>query len=646
SYDGIAAARSGIVYPHQTSWLQTIVMGPATVSFWTLAENPVGFDAFSWKFTINNSLPPGTVLPGPLWPRPRSTPLFPLPWYQYTYDLGAGPNVLRWTASGYSSGAEAAYVSLDKVSVSAARPLSITWQPYDISVYFGSRFVLNASAIGTPPLRYQWRKNGVNIAHATNASFMIFQCTSANSGVYSLVVSNSQGHVISSNAVVTVLPPAPPFFIREPENITAYVGQNVYLNGYVNGSPPFFGVWQKDGKTIRVQTNWFWLAFTNISLTNAGTYVLRVTNRWGSVTSTNAVVTVLPPVPPSFGDEPQSVTVYSGQNVYLSGDVTGTPPFKYAWKENDRTILTGTNYWDWFSLTLNNVTSTNAGSYMLCVTNRAGGVASTNAIMTVLPPAAPFFTYPPGKITAYSGEDVYLSGAVNGSPPFDFQWVKDGETLQETTSYSWVPAWSTLLLTNVILADAGTYLLYATNNFGAVVSSNAVLTVLPPTAPFFIDEPQSITANEGQWVYLEGGVSGSPPFTYVWQKDGQIVQVQTNTYNQAPSWSMLFLSALTQTNAGTYVLCVTNAYGGIVSTNAVVTVLTTNALPQLSVSARVKQNLRIKGQRGLRYEVQYSEQLINPQWKTLQTVVLTNEAAEINVPASPGSRFFRLKQTN
>lgn len=72
-----------------------------------------------------------------------------------------------------------------------------------------------ASVSGTAPFTYQWRKSTPSnptptaIAGATSATLVITNPKVADSGTYSVVVSNSAGSTVSDDAVVTVNP-APP----------------------------------------------------------------------------------------------------------------------------------------------------------------------------------------------------------------------------------------------------------------------------------------------------------------------------------------------------------------------------------------------------------------------------------------------------
>jgi len=84
-------------------------------------------------------------------------------------------------------------------------PPSIITQPADTTVRAGQRAHFSVTATGTPPLHYQWRKNGVNIAGATKASYTTPPTTVEDNGaLFAVTVSNVAGRVISNNATLTV----------------------------------------------------------------------------------------------------------------------------------------------------------------------------------------------------------------------------------------------------------------------------------------------------------------------------------------------------------------------------------------------------------------------------------------------------------
>ena len=84
-------------------------------------------------------------------------------------------------------------------------PPSITQQPRNATVIVGQTATFRVKATGAPPLRYQWRKNGTNIAGATSPTYVTPPTTPADNGArFSVVVRNSVGSVTSKNAQLKV----------------------------------------------------------------------------------------------------------------------------------------------------------------------------------------------------------------------------------------------------------------------------------------------------------------------------------------------------------------------------------------------------------------------------------------------------------
>jgi hypothetical protein len=82
---------------------------------------------------------------------------------------------------------------------------SIAVQPLSVTVAAGQTATFNVTAAGSPPLSYQWQKNGVPIASATSATYTTPATTDAdNDTVLTVRVSNSVGNVTSNPATLTV----------------------------------------------------------------------------------------------------------------------------------------------------------------------------------------------------------------------------------------------------------------------------------------------------------------------------------------------------------------------------------------------------------------------------------------------------------
>jgi hypothetical protein len=90
-------------------------------------------------------------------------------------------------------------------TLQAAAPL-ILLQPASQTVVAGSTVTLNVGIFGSHPLTYQWTSNSVSLLDVTNAAFVLTNVTLSDSATYAVLVTNSLGHVASSNAVLTVVP--------------------------------------------------------------------------------------------------------------------------------------------------------------------------------------------------------------------------------------------------------------------------------------------------------------------------------------------------------------------------------------------------------------------------------------------------------
>jgi hypothetical protein len=92
-------------------------------------------------------------------------------------------------------------------------PPTISLQPVSRTAYQGQTATFAVSALGTGPLKYQWRTNGVplpnsgNVSGATNATLTITNLQGANSGNYDVVITNRAGSITSLVATLNVVVP-------------------------------------------------------------------------------------------------------------------------------------------------------------------------------------------------------------------------------------------------------------------------------------------------------------------------------------------------------------------------------------------------------------------------------------------------------
>ncbi len=126
---------------------------------------------------------------------------------QTNFFLALGPTGFTNQAS-YFVVASNAYGMATSIVVNAQAGIAFApAPPTNITVVVGGTVVISGGGTGVTPISsYRWRFNGTNLANATGATLTLTSITSAQSGNYTLVISNSTGAITSAPpTVVTVL---------------------------------------------------------------------------------------------------------------------------------------------------------------------------------------------------------------------------------------------------------------------------------------------------------------------------------------------------------------------------------------------------------------------------------------------------------
>lgn len=120
--------------------------------------------------------------------------------------------------------------SVFRVQFTANAVPAITEQPASQTVAAGQAVTFRVAASGVPPLRYQWQRNGADIAGATAATYTIASVSASDNGaVFRAVVSNDFGSATSNGATLTVLSNgAPTAAITSPTSGTSYAGGQTF----------------------------------------------------------------------------------------------------------------------------------------------------------------------------------------------------------------------------------------------------------------------------------------------------------------------------------------------------------------------------------------------------------------------------------
>jgi hypothetical protein len=208
-----------------------------------------------------------------------------------TADNGAKFDVVVSNSAGTATSTAATLT----VNAAAAAP-SVTSQPANQTVTVGQMATFSVTASGTSPLRYQWRKNTVNISGATSASYTTPATTSGDNGAkFDVVITNSAGSGTSNAAILTVnAVPVAPSITTQPANQTVNAGQTASFSVAAAGTAPLSYQWEGNGTAITGATSASYT--TPVTTTNDGGEQFRVTvsNSAGNIMSNTATLTVNP----------------------------------------------------------------------------------------------------------------------------------------------------------------------------------------------------------------------------------------------------------------------------------------------------------------------------------------------------------------
>jgi polygalacturonase len=255
---------------------QTVSSGQ-TVNF-TVVPNGTLPLSYQWYFNTNSFL------------TNTSIPTLTLTNVQVT-DAG-GYSVIVSNSFGSATGMVAT------LTVNLAAP-TITSQPQDEAVFPTGNATFTVAAVGSEPFTYQWYFNNTTLlSNETDSTLTLTNVQPGDDGLYSVLVSNPVGSVMSSNAVLTVnTNPVAPFFTTQPVPVSAVVGDSVSFTAVAVGTLPISYQWNTNGVPLPGATSSN-LNLANIQLGNAGNYSVTASNSVGTTNSNIAVLTVTPKMPP------------------------------------------------------------------------------------------------------------------------------------------------------------------------------------------------------------------------------------------------------------------------------------------------------------------------------------------------------------
>jgi hypothetical protein len=429
--------------------------------------------------------------------------------------------------------------------------------PVHREVDAGSPVVFSVEADGTPPLTFQWRRDGEAIPGAREAVYRLAAATLADDGaVFDVVVTNERGSATSEAAPLTVRRPAAPTIESQPEDQTVARGETATFEVRATGAGPLAFQWRRDGVPIPHATGASYRTPAAEYEHHGATFEVVVSNPGGSVTSMPARFEVLRPAPPTIVTPPVTQVVFEGEDAVFSVTAAGAEPLEYLWRRDGIPIdgATGPSV-----RTPPAAPGDDGALFDVVVTNPGGSVTSEPASLVVLPPEAPRITRHPASVEVAVGAAAEFSVSAEGDGALTYQWRRNGTPITGAGA-------ATYRLAPAALADSGARFDVVVRNAAAsVTSDSATLSVRAGSPPRITREPADVVAFAGEPAEFQVSAEGSEPLIYQWRRDDVPIPGATAAVYRTPPVALL-------DDGATFYARVTNPQGVAHSTAARLTV--------------------------------------------------------------------------
>ncbi|KAL7859348.1 hypothetical protein SRHO_G00144950 [Serrasalmus rhombeus] len=430
----------------------------------------------------------------------------------------------------------------------AAASLVVKVYPERVLAAQGSPVTLRCQASGTPPHYFYWtREDGRPISRSAERRrqgeelhFPSVQPSDA--GVYTCTCRDRQ-HTNRSHAEIVFSPSKPiEVFIEEPKVQSVTAGATVsFICTAKSKSPAYTLVWTRQGNgklPNRVMDFNGILTIQNVQPEDYGVYVCTGSNMFG-MDESSAVLHVQEASKaemfytayemfeghrqPAEGSQPVAtvqppvLTIQQGQRAEFHCTATGNPTPAVEWTGGPGNRISSSAIIRGGVLTFPSVERSDEGDY-ICRALNTHGEHTARAILYVHSASLPHVQVSPQHVEIHEGETLRLYCRAGGTPSPGLTWKKRGGALppqarMERTDFG------TLIIPNMKMSDAGTYLCVGTNAVGSSEARIEVTVIEGDTVSNAVTiQPSIATVVEGETLDLNCIVPGNPPPSVTWSR--------------------------------------------------------------------------------------------------------------------------------
>ncbi|XP_053213912.1 obscurin-like isoform X4 [Panonychus citri] len=467
----------------------------------------------------------------------------------------------------------------------------------DCSGSLGSELTLEAEVKGFPPPVVSWYKNGSELIESSEAfvsqvgtlnKLSLKDLKSSDAGEYTCKAENKAGE---ANSTAKISIEKPELIKGLPDSLNGKQGDVLKLEAKLSNDSTNEPIkWLKDGKEIpqndRLKTKilpdgTLILTIEDAQPEDSGVYQVVVGNDGPNQVNSSSNVSVSPKefvkpnVEPKFIEDLHDVSVKEGSPFKMEAKVTGHPKPEICWFKDDEPISPNPHCGfisepdGTIGLMFDHCNGDDAGRYKAIATNSSGEVITTGKLTVDKPTMKPSFSADLSPVDVAEGQPLVLTGVVDGHPPPNIKWLKDGEEIKPNSriTMSQSPDGTvTLSINSASPDDEGKYTVAAANDEGRVRSSAPVSVrrlSRSLSKPSFDEGLKPTTLKAGEPTTLSVAVSGEPSPEVKWLKDGHPIEPDDRHHftDKPPNTKCLTIDDVKPEDAGNYSVVAGNDLG-------------------------------------------------------------------------------------